>query len=133
MNNGWKSNFFLLQRGLRQGCPSSALIFIIVAEIMAFNIRNDNNLHGIKVKHKGQIKSIKITQLADDTTIFLGSKNEVMTALNIIENFGKHSGLMLNQGKTEGIYLGKLKNCTEQIGNINWEKKLLKLWVFILD
>ena len=49
-----------------------------------------------------------------------------MTALNIIENFGKHSGLKLNQVKTEGIYLGKLKNCTEQIGNINWAKKPIK-------
>ena len=49
-----------------------------------------------------------------------------MTALNIIEKFGKHSGLVLNQGKTEGIYLGKLKNSTEKIGNIKWAQKPIK-------
>ena len=98
MNNGWKSEFFSLNRGLRQGCPSSVLIFIIVAEIMALNIRNDSLLQGIKIKLRRDIKQLKITQLlADDTTLFLNSKTEIETALAIVTRFGKHSGLVLNK------------------------------------
>ena len=126
MNNGWKSEFFPLNRGLRQGCPSSALIFIIIAEIMALNVRNNSSLQGIKVKLKSGTKRLKITQLADDTTLFLSSKNEINTALKVITKFGKNSGLELNKSKTEGLFTGKLKLCTEKIGSINWQQRPVK-------
>ena len=35
MNNGWKSEFFTLKRGLRQGCPSSALIFLVLLSLFS--------------------------------------------------------------------------------------------------
>ena len=125
-NNGWRSNPVMLQRGLRQGCPISSLMFTLVAEIMALNIRNNTQINGISVKLSNSIKQLKITQLADDTTIFLGAKHEVETALQIIETFGKHSGLQLNRNKTKGLWIGKLKNCTDQIGQIHWSKNPIK-------
>ena len=126
MNNGWRSNFFTLYRGLRQGCPSSALLYVLVAEVMAFNIRNNINIQGIKVNMNNTVKNIKLTQLADDTTLFLGAKNEINIALNIIENFGKHSGLVLNRNKTQGLWVGRLKLCQEKIGNITWSSHPIK-------
>ena len=80
---------------------------------MAIEIRNSTVLQGIKVGNK-EIKHLKITQLADGTTLFLSSKNEINTALNVMTFFGKHSGLELNRLKTEGTFIGKLKNCTEK-------------------
>ena len=38
-NNGYATDFFLLTRGVRQGCPISALLFILVVEIMAINLK----------------------------------------------------------------------------------------------
>ena len=35
INYGWISEQFSIKRGVRQGCPLSALLFIIVAEILA--------------------------------------------------------------------------------------------------
>ena len=43
-NNGYYSQFFNITRGIRQGCPISALLFILVVEIMAIHIRNDKNI-----------------------------------------------------------------------------------------
>jgi hypothetical protein len=61
------------------------------------------------------ICSIKISQLADDTTLFLKLKNGISIALNIIEIFGNLSGLKLNRSKTEGIWLGRLKHCKDPL------------------
>ena len=126
LNNGWKSDNLNPERGIRQGCPISSLLFIIIAEILAINIRNNINLKGINVQTPYGNKSIKLTQLADDTTLFLASKAEVKIALNIIEQFGKFSGLKLNRNKTEGMWIGALKQCKDIIEGINWSNKPIK-------
>ena len=48
-------------------CPSPALLFILVVEVMTIEIRNNDKVKGIAVG-----KNIfKICKLADDTTLFL--------------------------------------------------------------
>ena len=82
INNGWVSSNFDISRGIRQGCPISALLYIIAEEIMAENIRNNNNIRGIRI---GRSKEIKLTQMADDTTVFLESENIIPILLNEIK------------------------------------------------
>ena len=44
--------------------------------------------------------SFKITQFADDTTLFLdGSRCSLQAALNVLETFGTFSGLKINSEK----------------------------------
>ena len=62
-NNGYLSNYSTLSRGIQQGCPISALL---VAEILAVNLSADSSRRGIEIY--GQ--EFKISQLADDTTMF---------------------------------------------------------------
>ena len=71
-------------------------------------VRQDSNIKGFQIKLDEKTHSLKISQLADDTTLFLNSKNEIHQALNLIEIFGTLSGLKLNKSKTEGIWLGRL-------------------------
>ena len=87
---------------------------------MALRIINTDSLSGIKIKTNSIFKYIKLTQLADDTTLFLNSVLEIKIALQIIETFGKHSGLILNKNKTDAMFIGKLKNCTDFLCDINW-------------
>ena len=99
-NNGWISEPYTIERGIRQGYPLSALIFITAVEILANRIRNEKQIRGFEIKLNRSNHSIKISQLADDTTLFLKSKNEISIALNIIEIFGNLSGLKPNRSKT---------------------------------
>ena len=48
-NNGWSSEFFQLNRGVRQGCPLSTYVFILCVEILGNAIRNCDQIKGICV------------------------------------------------------------------------------------
>ena len=58
LNNGWSSDFFGLERGVRQGCPLSPYLFILCVEVLVDSLRRNGNIRGITVN--GQ--EIKISQ-----------------------------------------------------------------------
>ena len=117
LNYGHTTGFFKLQRGIRQGCPISPYLFIIAAELLANGIRNDKSVQGIKV---GQ-SEIKISQLADDTTVFLSDFVSVENVLKLIKQFHVVSGLRLNVDKTIAKCIGTLENyrCKDKF-NLIW-------------
>ena len=82
-NNGWTSEFFSLERGVRQDCPSLHIyIFILCTEILANAIRKDPKIRGIKIDGT----ECKINQYADDTTLFLdGSKTTLEASVTLLE------------------------------------------------
>ena len=49
-NNRWVSDPFSLTRGVRQGCPLSPYLFIVVAEILGNVIRKKKEVKGIYVE-----------------------------------------------------------------------------------
>ena len=126
MNNGWISEIFKNSRGIRQGFPLSALLFVLSVEIMALRIRNNKDIKGFQIKIDEQTHSIKISQLSDDTTLYFNSKNDIFVAMNEIEIFGNFSGLMINRNKTEGLWIGKLKHSKDKVENIKWTNKPIK-------
>ena len=126
MNNGWISDIFKNSRGIRQSSPLSALLFVLSVEIMALRIRNNKDIKGFQIKIDEQTHSIKISQLADDTTLYFNSKNDISVAINEIEIFGNFSGLMINRNKTEGLRIGKLKHSKDKEEHIKWTSKPIK-------
>ena len=104
-NNGFFSPYFRLTRSIRQGCPISALLFLLVAEVLAIQIRENKNIKGIQINEIEQ----KIGLMADDTTLFLADLHSLSIAISTFKNFEKYSGLKLNLNKTEIIPIGKSK------------------------
>ena len=51
-NNGFSTQFFKISRGIRQGCPISALLFILVVEIMSIKLKESKDINGIIVNDK---------------------------------------------------------------------------------
>jgi dihydrodipicolinate synthase/N-acetylneuraminate lyase len=56
----------------------------ISVEIMALRLRENKNINGIKVKIDDKAHIIKISQLADDTTLIVCSKTDIALAMNEI-------------------------------------------------
>jgi exonuclease III len=125
-NNGYSSPFFVLERGVRQGCPLSAYLFIMVVELLANKIRNTKEIKGIKI---GQIE-IKIIQMADDTTVFVEDLQSLRIVLDIIELFHLFAGLKLNKTKTEAMWLGKWKNLNDKPLGLKWVSEVHSLGIF---
>ena len=73
LNNGHTSHFFQLHRGVRQGCPLSGLLFVIGIELLARALQNDNSIKGVNIGKK----EIKLSQYADDTTVFVSDQASV--------------------------------------------------------
>ena len=119
INYGNTTGFFKLHRGIRQGCPISPYLFILAVEVMANGIRRNKNIKGIIVGDT----EFKISQLADDTTIFVSNFESVYNVLKLIELFSKISGLKLNVNKTVAKCIGSLEQdeCGD-LYNLKWTK-----------
>ena len=113
LNNGFATDWFKPSRGVRQGCPLSPFLFILTAEVLSNKIRQNPTVKGIRLFGS----EVKLSQFADDTNLFCGDLASVEQALDIVNVFGKFSGLMLNVEKTKAIWLGKWsKNKTKPLG-----------------
>jgi hypothetical protein len=81
------------------------VMFLFFQEFIIFSdFKSCFSILGIQIKLDGRTHSLKISQLADDTTVFIQFKKEISIAFNIIETFGSFSGLILNRNKTEGMW-----------------------------
>ena len=70
-NNGHLFNYFNIQRGIRQGCLVSTLLFILIIEILTHQLQNSKSLHGVSVKIYDILTEYKCFQYADDVSLFL--------------------------------------------------------------
>jgi len=156
--NGHLTKYFPIKNSVRQGCPISALLFVLTAEPLALAIKAEKDIKGIGIPHT-DIKSL-IYQHADDTTLTVSDTNSVKKIFQIFEKYGKASGAKVNKSKSEilclgqsildqtqlksfevklcdseilvlGVYLGKNR---EKCDEINWSekvkgiKKLVNMW-----
>ena len=122
-NNGHYSSFFNISRGIRQGCPISALLFILVVEVMAIQIRQSSKVRGIQYSDRN---TITISQLADDTTLFLEDKQSLEACIQIISDFSETSGLRLNTEKSEAFWIGSGVSCKDKPFDFKWTSESIK-------
>ena len=101
--NNQPTPWFPIERGCRQGDPISPYIFLVCSEILAHMIRQNDEIKGFSILRK----DIKISQYADDTSLFLdGSKNSFETCVHTVLEYAKFSGLAMNFQKTKVICIG---------------------------
>ena len=122
INNGFSTPSFNLKRGVRPGDPLSPCLFIIVLELLALSIRNNDQIKGIAVDGS----KIKLVIFADDMTSFVRDNLSHRTLFDAIDLFSTYSGLKVNHDKTEILLLGNIEASSSELG-VNEISKVIKI------
>ena len=96
--NGYLSSFFPLSRGVRQGCPLSPLLYVLVSEVLAVNIRANPLIKGLSLPGVSQPLS-PISQYADDTSLVVCSDPAICAVFQTYDRYERGSGSKLNMSK----------------------------------
>ena len=128
--NGYLSSFFNLSRGVRQGCPLSPLLYVLVSEVLAANIRCSPRISGLCLP--GSEPLSPISQYADDTSLILQSDDAIRASFGVYSLFEKASGSKLNQSKSKGLWLGGWSGRVDPPVALDWNSvKIKALGVFV--
>ena len=105
---GCQSRTFALHRGVKQGDPISALLFIAVMEAIFRNLKT--NWNRLNAGRKGQYYGIVIDKpedpltnlrFADDVLLFSSSKTDIAKMVTELGKEAEKYGLKLHMGKTK--------------------------------
>ena len=103
--NGYYSDWFEIKSGVAQGCPLSPLLFLLVAETLKIAMSQEPEYVGITIGDR----RIKTSQFADDSTLFLAGPSDMPHAEKGLRKWCRASGMRENQGKREGLAMGKYR------------------------
>ena len=100
--NGHLTTPFSLERGVKQGCPLSMLLYSIVAETIGKAIDNDPNIVGIAIPGTTPVKKV---QFADDTNGLLADTYSIYHLIALFHKYEEGTGARIAIHKTRGISL----------------------------
>ena len=116
--NGYYSDWFEIKSGVAQGCPLSALLFLVVAEGLRISLEMESGFKGIEIGGA----SYPISQFADDTTLMMGDTEEIPHAERGLRRWCRATGMRENKSKREGLAMGKYRGTVMPAGT-EWVKE----------
>ena len=120
--NGFLTPSIPLKRGVRQGCPLSPLLYVLVIELLALQLRQNPNIVGFKIEGE-RIVSL---HYADDAIIAIKQNQCFKEVIKELKLYEDATGAKVNLEKTEGLWLGAWKNRLDTPLNIVWTNKNVK-------
>ena len=103
--NGQLSDILEIQRGVRQGCPLSASLYVLYIQMFLRILKKDDWLQGINIPGG----TVKISVYADDLVIFCADEGDINKTFSFFERVAEISGSQLNQGKTQILCLSRCR------------------------
>lgn len=100
--NGDLSDPFQLERGTRQGCPISPLLFALFIEPLSQWIRQNHSIKGVEIESGEH----KLALFADDILLYMSQPTKSLpTLFNFLKGYEAISGYKLNVSKTQVLTL----------------------------
>ena len=104
--NGFLTEKIPLRCGVRQGCPLSALLYVMIIEILALQLRANPNIVGFVVEGEKLVSS----HYADDTVIKITQNRCFKEVYKELKDYERATGAKVNYDKSQGLWLGKWRN-----------------------
>ncbi len=104
--NGFLTDKIPLKSGVRQGCPLSPLLYVIVIELLALQLRSNPNIIGFEVEGEKIISS----HYSDDAVIKITQNRCFKEVYKDLKLYEQGTGAKINYDKTKGLWLGKWKH-----------------------
>lgn len=129
--NGFLTDGIPLRSGVRQGCPLSALLYVLVIEILALQLRANPNIVGFEVGGERIISS----HYSDDAVIKITQNRCFKEVYKELQDYERASGARVNYDKSKGLWLGRWKDrkddpfedlYTDVSKRIKWTNKNVK-------
>ena len=115
--NGFETFEFDIQRGVRQGCPLSALLYALTSEVLAIELRKNRNIKGYIFN--GQ--EFKLCQYADDLMTAITDIASLGEIFDVLRKFELATNAKLNKTKTEALWVGGWRNRLDTPYGIKWK------------
>ena len=120
--NGFLSKPIPLRSGVRQGCPLSPMLYVLVIEILAIQLRINPNIVGFRINGE----KIVSCHYMDDTTITIRENRCFKEVIKELSHYEEASGSKVNYDKTKGLWAGSWKNRRVPPIEIKWTSKNVK-------
>ena len=113
---GTRQVIFPIKRGCRKGDPLFAYVFIICAEVMFVQVRDNNEIIGITINDH----EIKLSAFADDANFLVSNIKSLEHIFNACSRFQIFSSLILNLEKSEAYWIGAARTSTHTPISCKW-------------
>ena len=120
--NGIISNFFPVERSVRQGCPMSMIAYVLFQEPLYRTMKQ--NIVPIDLPNAFRCS---VLGFADDSSVFVSKDKCIKEVFKIIEQFELATGAELNRDKTSIMGLGSWKY--KDIWPVDWLQHKVKCTV----
>ena len=107
--NGHLTEPIPLKRGVRQGCPLSSALYVIIIEILSLQLRTNPNIIGFQIGGEKIISS----HYLDDAVIKIKQNECFKEVYKELKEYENATGAKINYNKTKGLWVGKWRHRTD--------------------
>uniref|UniRef100_A0A3B1IMU6 Reverse transcriptase domain-containing protein n=1 Tax=Astyanax mexicanus TaxID=7994 RepID=A0A3B1IMU6_ASTMX len=122
--NGQLTEQFEISRGVKQGCPLSAALYILAISPLIKCIKDDPRIQGVQINGNKYV----ISAYADDITVLVKSNKDL--EYKHFKNYEKVSGAELNKDKCECIWIGDTGSKSKFSIDIQEQKQIKILGIY---
>ena len=127
--NGSLSVPVFLERGVRQGCFLSPVLYVLVSEVLSTQIRKCRGIEGFRLPGTRGLQ-LKVSQYADDATLFVKTEHSLCHLLQVVKMYERGLGAKLNTSKSKAMWLRTWRCNGASPFGLNWVSKLHILGVY---
>ena len=112
---------FSFEKGIRQGCPLSGLLYTIAIEPLLVTLKKTLSSYALRIP--GTDNVCPVSAYADDVTVFITSDSGFIAVENAYALFSRASAACLNTKKSQGLWVGRWVGRSGSPLNFMWNSE----------